>query len=78
MGKRAYLKQAAADLELTEYQLRRMAKERKIPFLMSGNRYIFDIDQCQEFLKSEAMQNVKVDKNSGLSEYGVLRRVMVD
>lgn len=74
MGKKRYLKQAAAELDLTLYQLRRFAKENKIPYLMSGNRYIFDIDLCKEFLKKEALENarpVEVEKN----QYGVLRRI---
>lgn len=74
MGKKAYLKQAAEELDLTEYQLRRMAKEHKIPFLMSGIRYIFDVDLCQEHLRKEALENAKpVEVNN--NEYGVLRRI---
>lgn len=59
MGKKCYLKQAAAELDLTEYQLRRMAKEHKVPYLMSGTRYIFDVDLCQEHLRKEALENAK-------------------
>lgn len=76
MTKKAYLKQAAEELGLTEYQLRRMAKEHRIPFLMSGTRYVFDVEQCQEFLKSEAMRNVKKEEN--VNQYGVLRKINAD
>jgi excisionase family DNA binding protein len=73
MGRKAYIKEAAQALDLTDYQLRRMAKEKKIPFLMSGTRYIFDIEQCEEFLKNEAMRNVMTEEN--VKQYGVLRRI---
>lgn len=71
-----YLKQAAKELGLTEYQLRRMAKEHKIPYLMSGNRYVFDVDLCQQFLKNEAIENVNIVENT--KQYGVLRKVSCD
>lgn len=74
MAKKAYIKQAAEELGLTEYQLRRLAKEHKIPFLQSGNRYIFDIELCQEHLKNEAMANVKPVEEEN-NKYGVLRKV---
>lgn len=76
MSKKAYLKVAAIELGLTEYQLRRMAKEHKIPFLMSGNRYVFDIELCEEFLKNEAIQNAKSVEN--VDRYGTLRKVGID
>lgn len=76
MTKRAYIKQAAEELGLTEYQLRRMAKEGKIPYLKSGVKYIFDIEQCVEFLKNEAMKNIRTAENA--SQYGVLRKVGVN
>lgn len=76
MGKKAYIKQAAMSLGLTEYQLRRMAKEGNIPFLKSGVKYIFDIEQCEEFLKDKALENIK--QVEPIKEYGVLRKVGVD
>lgn len=51
MGRKAYIKQAAVELGLTEYQLRRIAKEGKLPFLRSGVKFIFDIELCEEALK---------------------------
>lgn len=73
MGKKAYIKQAAEELGFTDYQLRRMAKEHKIPFLMSGTRYIFDVELCQEYLRSQALKNtIQEDKSI---EYGKLRKV---
>lgn len=73
MAKKAYLKQTAEELGLTEYQLRRAAKERKIPFLKSGNRYVFDIEQCQEYLKSKALENIQ--SVEPVKKYGALRRI---
>lgn len=74
MTKKAYIKQAADELGLTEYQLRRMAKEHKIPFLMSGTRYIFDVDLCKEFLKEQALKNAEPQEDK-VKKYGVLRRI---
>lgn len=74
MGKKAYLKQAAMELGLTEYQLRRMAKEGKVPFLKSGVKYIFDVELCEEFLRKQAIENTKIVEDEP-SQYGVLRKI---
>lgn len=74
MGKKAYLRQAAIELGLTEYQLRRMAKEGKVPFLKSGVKYIFDIELCEEFLRNQAIENTKIVENESM-QYGVLRKI---
>jgi excisionase family DNA binding protein len=73
MAKMAYLNQAAIELGLTEYQLRRMAKEHKIPFLMSGSRYVFNIELAEEYLMNKAMENVTQEEQK--KQYGVLRKV---
>jgi excisionase family DNA binding protein len=74
MVKKAYIKEAAEGLGLTSYQLRRLAKENRVPFIKSGVRYIFDIDLCHEHLRNEAMANAKpIDGES--NKYGTLRRV---
>lgn len=76
MAKKAYMKEAAEELGLTQYQLRRRAKEHRIPFLMSGTRYIFDIELCKEFLKNEALKNAQVIEP--IKQYGVLRKIECD
>lgn len=76
MGRKAYIKQAAVELGLTEYQLRRMAKEGKLPFLKSGVKFIFDIELCEESLKNLALQNMRVEEPA--KHYGVLRKVGVN
>lgn len=73
MSKKLYIKRAAEELGLTEYQLRRMAKEGKVPYLKSGVRYIFDVSQCEEYLKKEAIGNIK-QPDTG-EQYGVLRKI---
>ncbi len=73
MTKKAYMKQAAEELGLTEYQLRRMAKEHRIPYLMSGTRYVFDVELCKGFLRNEALKNVKQEQD--VKKYGVLRKI---
>ena len=76
MGRKAYIKQAAVELGLTEYQLRRMAKEGKLPFLKSGVKFIFDIELCEEALKKQALENMRIEEPS--KQYGVLRKVGVN
>lgn len=73
MGKKAYMKQAAQELGLTEYQLRRMAKEGNIPFLKSGVKYIFDVEQCEEYLRNKALENIAPEEP--VKAYGSLRRI---
>lgn len=76
MGRKAYIKQAAIELGLTEYQLRRMAKEGKVPFLKSGVKFIFDIELCEDALKKQALENMKIEEP--VKQYGVLRKVGVN
>ncbi|MHC1719114.1 MAG: hypothetical protein AB9844_00185 [Clostridiaceae bacterium] len=77
MTKKLYIKQAALELGLTEYQLRRMTKESRVPYLMSGNRYIYDIDLLRDCLKNEALKNMHtvIEANN---QYGKLRRINAD
>lgn len=76
MGRKAYIKQAAEELGLTEYQLRRMAKEGKVPFLKSGVKYIFDIELCEEYLRSQALENTR--RQEPVKQYGVLRKIGIN
>ena len=76
MGKRMLLNPAAETLGVTPHFLRTEAKAGRIPFLKSGNRYIFDVEQVEEFLHNKAMENMKpIDPK--ISQYGVLRKVQV-
>lgn len=76
MAKKMYLKDAAKEIGLTDYQLRRRAKEGRIPYLTSGSRYIFDVELCKEFLRNEALNNVKQETDT--KQYGVLRKISCD
>lgn len=73
MGRKAYMKEAAEESGLTMYQLRRKTKEGKVPYLTSGNRYIYDLDLLEEALRNEAMANVK--QTEPVKQYGILRKV---
>ena len=70
----AYIKQAAAEADLTEYQLRRMTKEGRVPYIMSGNRYIYNIEMLKECLRNEALRNMHPVQEED-NRYGVLRKV---
>lgn len=74
MARKAYLKEAAKALGIHEYTLRMMAKSGEIPCWKTGNRFIFDIEQCDEFLNNKAMSNVKSIKEEN-KQYGKLRKV---
>jgi predicted site-specific integrase-resolvase len=77
MSRREYLKKAAKELGLAEWDLRQRAKSGRIPCLMSGNRYIFPIEQCEEWLEKEAVSNVhQLEEKS--KQYGTLRKISVD
>lgn len=71
-----YLKEAAEALEITQWTLRTMAKTGEIPCWKSGNRYIFDVEQCEEYLSNKAMENIKPVNE--ISKYGVLRKINAD
>ncbi|WP_190972203.1 MerR family transcriptional regulator [Clostridium sp. HV4-5-A1G] len=74
MGKKAYTREAAKELGLTEYQLRRRVREHKIPVLTSGNRYVFDIELCEKFLEKQALKNTEPPIQN-VKKYGVLRKI---
>jgi len=74
MGKRMLLNPAAEVLGVTPYFLRVEAKAGRIPYLKSGNRYIFDIEQVEDFLKNKALQNMSTE-NENTAGYGTLRKI---
>ena len=71
-----YLKQAAEELGLTEWDLRQRARSGRIPCLKSGNRYIFPSTQCQKWLEDEAMANIKPVQEED-NQYGKLRKINI-
>lgn len=75
MAKRMYLKDASKALGITQWTLRIMAKSGEIPCWLTGNRYIFDIEQCEEFLKNKALANIKPVETK---QYGMLRKINAD
>jgi hypothetical protein len=44
-----------------------------MPYLKAGNRYILDIEQVEEHLKSKAIANMKAEEK--VVKMGVLRKV---
>ena len=53
------IKTAAKALGLTEYALRKAARDGVIPCIIFGGRYLFYLDQVFELLRSQAQSNVK-------------------
>jgi len=72
------LKDAAEALGVSKHFLYTQARAGKIPHFRAGNRYIFDIEQVDEFLKQKALENVREDCDydyENIINYGQLRRV---
>jgi hypothetical protein len=74
MTKRLLLNAAAKELGVTPHFLRTEARAGKIPCIYAGNRYVFDIQQVEDFLKQRAMNNVKSGPSDNAS-YGVLHKI---
>ncbi|MDF2892069.1 MAG: hypothetical protein K0R80_2436 [Clostridia bacterium] len=74
MPKRLLLAPAAEYLGVSQHYLRVEAKAGRIPCLKSGNRYIFDVLQVEEYLRQKAMENLK-NEPEDIQEYGKLRRI---
>jgi len=75
MPKRMLLKDAATALGVSKHFLYTEARAGRIPHFRAGNRYIFDVDQVDEFLKKLALENVKKEENEKVIRYGQLRRI---
>ncbi len=73
MGKKMYIKELAEVTGLTDYQLRRMTKGGNLPFIKSGNRYIYDQDLVEEALRNMALANIQPDEET--QQYGKLRKL---
>ncbi len=75
MARRMLLKEAAEELGVSRHFLYTEARAGRIPHFRSGNRYIFDVDQVDEFLGRKALENVKKDQDEKVVQYGQLRRI---
>lgn len=75
MPKRMLIKEAAEYLGVSKHFLYTEARAGRIPHFKSGNRYIFDVEQVDEFLKKKALENVRTDDNEKVFQYGKLRRI---
>lgn len=72
---RMLLKDAAKALGVSKHFLYNEARAGRIPHFKAGNRYIFDVEQVDEFLKKKALENVRTDDNEKVFQYGKLRRI---
>jgi excisionase family DNA binding protein len=74
MIRRLLLNEAAKELGVSPHYLRVEAKAGRLPHLRVGNRFLFPIEQVEEFLKQKALENVK-NETSDNDSYGTLRKV---
>lgn len=75
MTQKALLKQAAAAVGLSCNALYWMARRGEVPHIRIGNRYVFDIQQLEEHLRTMALNNVKKSESNNVVQYGILRKV---
>lgn len=74
MGRKVLRKEIAEITGLSVWDINRRVKMGKIPVLFAGNKKaIFDVELVEEYLKKEALSNVKQEDE--IVNYGVLRKV---
>jgi len=59
--------------KLPEYTLRTWCKQKKIRFLMAGNKYILRTDWLEEDLERMALENI--NPSDDVVQMGKLRRI---
>ncbi|MEQ8197519.1 MAG: helix-turn-helix domain-containing protein [Clostridiaceae bacterium] len=74
MGKKALLREASEITGMSKWFLRQGARNGTIPCIKSGNRYVFDLELLDEYLKNMAIENTK-PKEENVKKYGSLRKV---
>ena len=75
MSRRVGIKEAAEELGVSRHFLYTEARAGRIPHFRSGNRYIFDVDQVDDFLRKKALENVRINHDERVVQYGQLRRI---
>lgn len=75
MSRRMLLKEAAEALGVSRHFLYTEARAGRIPHFRSGNRYIFDVDQVDEFLRKKALENIREERDEKILQYGQIRRI---
>lgn len=75
MGKKVGIKEAAAitGMSINFYYVG--SRAGTIPHIKAGNRYIFDIELLEDFLRKEALKNVRQEPQAEPTKYGQLRRI---
>ena len=53
------IRQTAAAGILPEHRLRQMQKQRKLPGVFSGNRFLIDVDMLKTMLEKESLKNME-------------------
>jgi len=57
MGKKLTTKEAARFFGTTPATMRRWAREKRVPHIKNpGGRYIFDLDELQEYMKTRKLE----------------------
>lgn len=57
------IKAAASTLGLSEYALRKAAKDGSIPCLKIGGKYLFYMDQVLDYLRKRAQSNIRKERD---------------
>ncbi len=75
MARRATLVEAAERLGLSRHYLYTEARAGKIPCLKAGSRYVFDVEQVDEFLKKKCMEQIRKADSESTEQYGRIRKI---
>ena len=75
MARRVGIKEAAEILGVSKHFLYTEARAGRIPCNRSGNKYLFDVDQVDEFLRKKALENIREERDEKILQYGKIRRI---
>lgn len=65
-----YFKEADPESGISEYYIRMLAKQNKVPVFLAGRKQLINLDKLIDYLNGEGVEEEPVIK-----EYGTIRRV---
>lgn len=66
-----YFKEADPDSGISEYYIRMLAKQNKVPVFHAGRKQLINLDKLIDFLNGEALED-ELEQN----DYGTIRKVI--
>lgn len=59
------IKQAVNYVGIPAYQIRAALKEKKVPFIKSGNKYLINLTKCREYFEKLSLEFVELGEEVG-------------